>query len=121
MEAQKIDTKEYARLLEGLTAEDIISSDEFKRALKSFASIEIRLMKRHMRSRFLCTVPNGLNTALRMVMHGEWNAERLTEAFREVIACKSRRSANERELIRCICMKAYGAAMREIVENLKTK
>ena len=121
METQKIDRKEYARLLEGITAEDIISSDEFKRALKNYTRIEIRLMKRHMRSRFLSTVPNGVNTALRMVMHGEWNAECLTMAFREVISRKSNRSANERELIRSICMKAYGFAMREIVEHLKTK
>lgn len=121
MEAQKIDRQEYARLLEGMTAEDIISSDEFKRSLKNYASIEVRLMKRHLRSRFLATVPNGLNTALRMVMHNEWNADSLTQAFREVIARRSNRSANERELIRCLCMRAYGAAMREIVENLKTK
>ena len=118
MEAQKIDRHEYARLLEGMTAEDIISSQEFKRALKSYASIEVRLMKRHMRSRFLATVPNGLNTALRMVMHNEWNADSLTQAFREVIARRSNRSANERELVRCICMKAYGAAMREIVDRI---
>ena len=118
---QEIDGKEYARVLEGMTADDIISSEEFRRALKSYAGIELRLMKRHVRSRFLATVPNGLNTAFRMVMRGEWNEEKLEEIFREVIEKRSRRSANERELVRCICMKAYGSAMREIVEKIKTK
>ena len=113
--------KEYARLLEGMTAEDIIGSEAFRKALTGYAAIEVRLMKRHIRSKFLSTVQGGMNTALRMVMRDEWNADSLAQAFREVIARKSNRSANERELIRCICMRAYGAAMREIVENLKTK
>lgn len=114
-----IDMKEYARLLEGLTAEDIIASEAFCKALKNYAAIEVRLMKRHIRSRFLSTVPNGLNTALRMVMRDEWNAGTLTGIFRQVIEKRCNRPASERELVRAICMRAYGAAMREIVENIK--
>ena len=121
---KKIDMKEYARLLEGMKAEDIIASGAFRTALKSYASIEVRLMKRHIRSRFLSTVDGGLNTALRMVMRDEWNADTLTEIFRQVIEKRCSRPASERELVRAICMRAYGAAMREIVEekrNLLTK
>lgn len=118
---KEIDRQEYARLLEGLTAEDIIASDEFRTALKSYAAIEVRLMKRHIRSKFLSTVEGGLNTALRMVMRDEWNAGTLTELFRQVIEKRCNRPASERELVRAICMRAYGAAMREIVEDLKTK
>lgn len=121
---KEIDIKEYARLLEGLTAEDIIASDEFRTALKSYAAIEVRLMKRHIRSKFLSTVEGGLNTALRMVMRDEWNADTLTEIFRQVIDKRSLRPASERELVRAICMRAYAFAMREIVEekrNLLTK
>ena len=73
---KEIDMKEYASLLEGMKAEDIIASDEFRTALKSYAAIEVRLMKRHIRSKFLSTVDGGLNTALRMVMRDEWNAGR---------------------------------------------
>lgn len=113
--------KEYARLLEGLTAEDIIGSEAFRKALKSYAAIEVRLMKRHIRSRFLATVQGGLNTALRMVMRDEWNAGKLTELFRQVIEKRCNRPASERELVRAICMRAYASAMREIVEDLKTK
>lgn len=118
---KEIDRQEYARLLEGMTAEDIIGSDEFRKALKSYAAIEVRLMKRHIRSKFLSTVQGGLNTALRMVMRDEWNAGTLTEIFRQVIEKRCNRPASERELVRSICMRAYGAAMREIVEDLKTK
>lgn len=118
---KEIDRQEYARLLEGLTAEDIIASDEFRTALKSYAAIEVRLMKRHIRSKFLSTVQGGLNTALRMVMRDEWNAGTLTSIFRQVIEKRCNRPASERELVRSICMRAYGAAMREIVEDLKTK
>ena len=113
--------KEYARLLEGMTAEDIIGSEAFRKALTSYAAIEVRLMKRHIRSKFLSTVQGGLNTALRMVMRDEWNAGTLTGIFRDVIAKKSGRPASERELVRAICMRAYASAMREIVEDLKTK
>jgi len=118
---KKIDMKEYARLLDGMTAEDIIGSEAFRTALKSYASIEVRLMKRHIRSRFLATVKGGLNTALRMVMRDEWNADTLTEIFRQVIEKRCSRPASERELVRAICMRAYASAMREIVEDLKTK
>lgn len=117
---KEIDRQEYARLLEGLTAEDIIASEAFRKALKSYAAIEVRLMKRHIRSRFLATVPNGLNTALRMVMRDEWNAGTLTEIFRQVIEKRCNRPASERELVRAICMRAYASAMREIVECMKT-
>lgn len=118
---KEIDRQEYARLLEGLTAEDIIASDEFRTALKSYAAIEVRLMKRHIRSKFLSTVQGGLNTALRMVMRDEWNAGTLTEIFRQVIEKRCNRPASERELVRAICMRAYASAMREIVEDLKMK
>lgn len=120
-QTKEIDRQEYARLLEGMTAEDIIASDEFGRALKNYAAIEVRLMKRHMRSRFLDTIPNGLNTALKMVMRDEWNAGTLTEIFRQVIGRSCERPYNERELVRCICMRAYGAAMRDIVEQRKNQ
>lgn len=120
-QTKEIDRQEYARLLEGMTAEDIISSDEFRRALKNYAAIEVRLMKRHLRSRFLETIPNGLNTALRMVMRDEWNAGKLTELFRQVIEKRCNRPASERELVRSICMRAYGAAMRDIVEQRKNQ
>lgn len=113
--------KEYARLLEGLKAEDIIASGAFRKALTGYAAIEVRLMKRHIRSKFLSTVQGGLNTALRMVMRDEWNADTLTEIFKQVIDKRSLRPASERELVRAICMRAYASAMREIVENLKTK
>lgn len=115
---KEIDRQEYARLLEGLTAEDIIASDEFRTALKSYAAIEVRLMKRHIRSKFLSTVQGGLNTALRMVMRDEWNAGTLTEIFRQVIEKRCNRPASERELVRAICMRAYASAMREIMEDL---
>lgn len=118
---KEIDMKEYARLLEGMTAEDIIASEAFRKALTGYAAIEVRLMKRHIRSKFLSTVDGGLNTALRMVMRDEWNADTLTEIFRQVIEKRCSRPASERELVRSICMRAYGAAMREIVEDLKTK
>ena len=118
---KEIDRQEYARLLEGMTAEDIIASDEYRKALIGYAAIEVRLMKRHIRSRFLSTVQGGLNTALRMVMRDEWNADTLTDIFRQVIEKRCNRPASERELVRAICMRAYGAAMREIVEKLKTK
>ena len=118
---KEIDMKEYARLLEGMKAEDIIASGAFRKALTGYAAIEVRLMKRHIRSRFLATVEGGLNTALRMVMRDEWNAGTLTEIFRQVIEKRCSRPASERELVRAICMRAYGAAMREIVEKLKTK
>ena len=118
---KEIDMKEYARLLEGMTAEDIIGSAAFRKALTGYAAIEVRLMKRHIRSRFLATVKCGLNTALRMVMRDEWNADTLTEIFRQVIEKRCSRPASERELVRAICMRAYASAMREIVEDLKTK
>lgn len=118
---KEIDRQEYARLLEGLTAEDIIGSEAFRKALTSYAAIEVRLMKRHIRSKFLSTVQGGLNTALRMVMRDEWNAGTLTGIFRQVIEKRCNRPASERELVRAICMRAYASAMREIVENLKTK
>lgn len=121
---KEIDMKEYARLLEGMKAEDIIASGAFRKALTGYAAIEVRLMKRHIRSKFLSTVQGGLNTALRMVMRDEWNADTLTEIFRQVIDKRSLRPASERELVRAICMRAYASAMREIVEekrNLLTK
>ena len=118
---KETDMKEYARLLEGLKAEDIIASGAFRKALTGYAAIEVRLMKRHIRSKFLSTVQGGLNTALRMVMRDEWNADTLTEIFKQVIDKRSLRPASERELVRAICMRAYASAMREIVENLKTK
>lgn len=118
---KEIDMKEYARLLEGMKAEDIIGSEAFRKALTSYAAIEVRLMKRHIRSKFLSTVQGGLNTALRMVMRDEWNADTLTEIFRQAVEKRCNRPASERELVRAICMRAYASAMREIVEDMKTK
>lgn len=111
--------EELTRLLEGLTAEDVIASEGFTRALTDIINVEKRIASACRRSALVSEVAGGKGIYRKLVRDGELNAVTMTEAFREIIAKRSRRPFGERDFIRFLCMRAYGIALREIVEQKK--
>ena len=116
-----MEADEIKRILEGLTAEDVIQSESFRRALTDIINTEKRIAGACRRSALVSEIAGGKGIYRKLARNGELNAVTMTEAFREIIAKRSRRPFGERDFIRFLCMRAYGVALREIVEQNKDK